>query len=198
MRFLTFTDLHEDNSVLKELVLRASRPDVDFIVCCGDISAFGRRLNYNLSRFSSLGKKFYLIPGNHEDHLDLKSILSEFPNCICFNREAVEIENYVFLGYGGNGFLQQDEEFRKVAREWYGKYKERKVVFVTHGPAFGTKLDFLDKKHVGNVDYRKFVERIKPKLVINGHLHETVGAMDEVGGVKFVNPGWEGMIIEMN
>ncbi|MBU0457746.1 MAG: metallophosphoesterase [Nanoarchaeota archaeon] len=198
MKFLTFTDLHEDNVVIKELVKRISKPDIDFVICCGDISNFGSGLKYNLKKLNSIGKKIYIIPGNHEENSVLDNALVGFSNCINFDCQAVELGNYILLGYGSNGFSQEDAEFRKISRNWYGKYNGKKIIFVTHGPAFGSKLDLLDKHHVGNKDYRNFIERIKPKLVISGHLHETIGVMDKINDVKYVNPGWEGMVVELN
>ncbi|MEK6969660.1 MAG: metallophosphoesterase [Nanoarchaeota archaeon] len=197
MKFLTFTDLHEDKVVLKELVKRAAQPDIDFIVCCGDISTFGRGLTLVFKSFEAVKKPFYVIPGNHEEGEILTKALTGFSNCHNFDRQAIKIEGYVFLGYGGGGFSVQDETFRKLARQWYGKYKEEKVILVTHGPPFGTALDLMGQKHVGNKDFRQFIDRIKPKIAISGHLHEAVGKMDTLGKTKLINPGWEGMVVEL-
>ena len=94
------------------------------------------------------------------------------------------------------------EDKLKMVYGWYPftlyePYQGKKIVLVTHGPPNGTKLDLLDGKHVGNIDYSKFIERIKPKLVICGHLHENVGAMDKKGKTQMVHPGWDGMVIEL-
>ena len=113
------------------------------------------------------------------------------------HKSAVERDNYVFLGFGGDGFSRQDPEFRKIARKWYGNFKNKKVVLITHGPAYKSKLDKLGKRHIGNIDYRKFIERIKPKLAISGHLHETIGEIDKIGNTKLINPCWDGMVIEL-
>lgn len=198
MKFLTFVDLHEDKAVLRELVKRASKDDIDFIVCAGDISTFGRGMKFILRQFDKIGKKFYIIPGNHESPKELNEALTEFSNCIGFHCNTFTKGDYIFLGYGTDGFSLEDPEFRKVARNWYSKYKDKKIILVTHGPPFGTNLDIIEEKHVGNKDYRKFIERIKPKIVIAGHLHETAGAMDTIDKTKLVNPGWEGMVIELS
>ena len=198
MKFLTFTDLHEDRHKLQELVERASKPDIDFVICLGDISTFGRGLKIVLENFNKLGKKMYVLPGNHEENLELGEVLKEFENCIYFHEQALKMDGYVFLGYGGGGFAQEDADFRKISRSWYGKFNGEKIVLFTHMPPFGNKTDFLESHgHVGNKDYRKFIERIKPKLVICGHLHETVGEVDKIGNSKVVNPGWDGMVIEL-
>ena len=147
---------------------------------------------------NSLGKKVYVVPGNHEEGAEFDSVVAEFPQVINLDRQAKVVGDYVFLGYGGGGFTLQDAEFRKIAREWYGKYKGKKIMLVTHQPPFGTKLDWVGNRHVGNKDYTAFILRIKPKLALSGHLHETVGLVDAVGETKIANPGWEGMVIELN
>lgn len=197
MKILTFVDIHEDVHVLKELVQRAAQPDIDFIVCAGDFTTFGRGLTRFLKAFGKVGKKLYLIPGNHEEREGLLDIVSAFSQVVNLHKKAVKINSYIFLGYGGGGFAQQDVEFRKLARDWYGKYKGQKIVLVTHGPPLGTTLDLFGNQHVGNIDYRQWIERLQPKLVIAGHLHETAGAVDMIGKTRLVNPGWAGMVIEL-
>ena len=198
MKFLTFTDLHEDKKVLKELVKRASEDDVDFLITAGDMTEFGKGLRYVLKGLDSIGKLVYLIPGNHESDNMLNQVLADYPNCINFNKKALKLGDYFLLGYGGGGFAMEAPEFRKISRDWYSKYQDKKIILVTHGPPFGTKVDVLEERHVGNKDFRKFIDRIKPKLVICGHLHETVGVIDEVGKTKILNPGWDGMVVELN
>lgn len=197
MKLLTFVDLHEDRGTLRQLVSRAKQPDVNFVVCAGDFSTFGRGMRTVLEEFNQLGKTLYIIPGNHEEKIDLIDAVKPYAHCIVLHRRAIPIAEYLFLGYGGGGFTMEDAQFRKIAREWYGKYKRQKLVLVTHQPPYGTKIDLLEKQHVGNIDYRKFIERVNPKLVICGHLHETAGVVDSIGKTRIVNPGWEGMVIEL-
>jgi|SRR3989338_5299494 len=197
MKFLAFTDLHEDKEMLSELVKRAAKQDIDFIVCCGDISTFGNGLQYNFKKLNSLGKKVYVLPGNHEEGPEFAGIVAKYPNLVNLDRSAKIIGDYVFLGYGGGGFTLQDPAFRRIAREWYGKYNGKKIILITHQPPYGTKLDRLGNRHVGNKDFSNFIVRVKPKLALSGHLHETVGIVDAMEGTKIANPGWEGMVIEL-
>ncbi len=197
MKFLTFTDLHENKDGLKALVTRAAEPDIDFVVCAGDISSFGRGLPTVLKAFSDLRKPFYVVPGNHEEGEGFEEIVKRYKHCVSLDRKAMRVGEYVFLGFGGGGFAMKDQEFRKIARFWYGKFNGQKVVLLTHQPPFATKLDALHGRHVGNEDFRDFIIRIKPKLTISGHLHETVGEVDALGETKLINPGWDGMVIEL-
>ena len=198
MKFLAFVDLHVDKKELKELVKRAKQKDIDFIVCAGDLSNFGSNLIGILGSFKECGKKFYMVPGNHEEPVKaFEELLKRFDFCESLHKKAVEIEDYLFLGFGGLGFVAEDAEFRKVAREWYGKYNGKKIVLVTHQPPFGNKIDLLGNRHVGNKDFTKFIQRVNPRLVITGHIHETAGEIDKIGKTKVINPGWEGMVVEL-
>jgi len=198
MKLLAFADLHGDTRLLKKLIKRAKEKDIDLVVVAGDLTMFESHLRYLMRKLNSIGKKVLIIPGNHESEKSLKGVVSDYKNCILFHRKALKYEDYVFLGYGEGGFSLSDAEFRKLARQWYGEFQKEKIVLVTHAPPFGTELDKLDKHHVGNKDFRKFIERIKPKLVICGHLHETAGKIDTIGEAKVVNPGWEGMVINLS
>ena len=181
------------------MLKRAKEDDIDFVVCCGDFSQFGHGIIEFLTLFNEIGKKIYLIPGNHEEMETLfDDALVSFDNCISLHKKVQKIGDYYFLGYGGGGFSQEDADFRKVSREWYGKYRGKKIVLVTHQPPLGTKLDLLENRHIGNKDYYKFIKRIQPKVAISGHLHETMGEVDRIGKTRIINPCWEGMVIELN
>jgi Icc-related predicted phosphoesterase len=198
MKFLAFVDLHEDKKALKKLLELSAKPEVDFIICAGDLTQFSRNIRFILRQFNELGKKIYLIPGNHESDTLFEEILPDYQNFVDINNKAIQIGDYVLLGYGGGGFSSQDADFRRIARDWYSKYKDKKIILVIHGPPYGTKTDFLEGHYVGNKDYRAFIERIKPKLVICGHIHETAGMIDKIEETQVINPGSEGMFIDLN
>jgi len=197
MKFLTFADLHSDKKILKDLIERARKEDIDFVICAGDPSIFGRGLREVMAAFDILGKPFYIIPGNHETDESVTKVAGEFANCINFHQKVVERGDYVILGYGEGGFSAEDPQFRKLAREWYGKYNGHKIILVTHQPPYGCKLDEVEGGRAGNNDYMKFIKRIEPKIAISGHIHETAGVVDKVGKTRLVNPGWDGMVIEL-
>ena len=197
MKFLAFVDLHADKQQLKALIELTQREDIKLVICAGDLSQFGSGLKMVVEKFNSCKKPFYVIPGNHEDSEMMDILLRDYPYTHSFHSRAFKIDDYILLGYGEGGFSKEDAEFRKVAREWYGKYNGQKIIFVTHGPPYGTKVDKVGNNYVGNIDYRKFIERVKPKLVIRGHIHEAAGAIDFIGETKVVNPGWKGMVLEL-
>src|SRR3989344_2287123 len=197
MKFLAFVDLHADKQQLKSLLDLANNNDVEFIICAGDVSQFGSGLRMVLEKFNAIKKPFYIIPGNHEDDEMMNTIVKDYPYLHNFHQKVFKIQDYVLLGHGEGGFSKEDPNFRKIARDWYGQYNGQKIIFVTHGTPYGTKVDKVGNNYVGNVDYRSFIERVKPKLVICGHIHETAGKEDMIGETKVVNPGWKGMVLEL-
>lgn len=198
MKILTFTDLHGDIALLKRLIKRAKEEDIDLVIAAGDLTQFEGHLKYIAGKLNAIGKKVLVIPGNHESEKSLREAVNDYGNCIDFNKKAVKVKDYVFLGYGEGGFALEDAEFRKIARGWYGDYQKEKVILVLHAPPFGTAADKVDGRYVGNKDFRSFIERIKPKLVICGHLHENAGKKDKIGETVVINPGWEGVVVELD
>ena len=199
MKLLVFSDMHSDLKLTRDLLQRGIDKDVDFIIVPGDMTNFSKNLKGVLQLLNDSPKPVYVLPGNHEEGKRFDELVETMPNLTNFHKSYFEFDDYVILGYGGDGFSKEDAEFRKVSRKWYGQFKGRKIVLVTHGPPYLTKLDKLSKKrHVGNVDYRKFIERIKPKLFVCGHLHDTMGEQDTLGETILINPCWEGAIIELD
>jgi hypothetical protein len=48
-------------------------------------------------------------------------------------------------------------------------------ILITHGPAFGILDQCADGRHVGSVALKKAVMKLKPKIHIVGHIHESYG-----------------------
>ncbi|MFC1801362.1 metallophosphoesterase [Nanoarchaeota archaeon] len=197
MKILAFVDLHGDTALLKSIVKRAKKDDVDLVVCAGDFTVFEDGAGYVLKKLNEIGKPVLLIPGNHETPEMTKKAEKQYSNIIDLHNKSWQKDNYLFLGYGTGGFSKKDAGFRKAAREWRRKVKDEKLILVVHAPPHGTKLDEIDGKSVGNEDIRKGIERLVPKLVICGHLHENADKIDSIGKTKVVNPGYEGMVIEI-
>lgn len=186
-----------DRKQFSALLDRASKDDVEFIISAGNFSKITRDLIFFLEKCEKLGKKTYLIPSSIEERNALENIQGQFSNCINLDKNSLTIGNYVICGYGGNNLTRDDPIFRKVAREWYSSNNKKKIILVLGGPPFGTEVDKVGENYLGNYDYRKFVDRIKPALVICGNIIENAGKMDKINSTKIINPGFEGMVVEL-
>ena len=162
-------------------------PEADILIHSGDFSYKGhpdemwKCINW-LDRQPHKHKLW--IPGNHElieDSLSWwKDTFLEHSNAICLHnlREPIEIERLKFWGtsitptFGKWAFMMDDNQ-----RERLWKYAPEDVdVLVSHGPSYKL-LDRVDGRedNLGCKFQREYVDRVKPKLTVNGHIHSAHG-----------------------
>ena len=199
MKILFFADLHGDMKTLD--ALRKKARDVDIVICAGDFTVMERDFDNLIEEFDNFQRPFILIHGNHEDEDRVREACQNSKNLIFLHKGVHHILDYLFMGYGGDGFSTTDEEFEEVADLFFKREievkKKRRIVLITHGPPYGTKIDNVDGQYQGNKSYRKFIDEVKPHLVISGHLHETAGKHEKIGRTLLVNPGKKGAVIKL-
>jgi len=195
MKLLVFTDLHGSKNNLEILLKKAKTADL--LVCAGDISMFSMNLKKIISKFKTTKKPLIIIPGNHESPNEIESIKFDF--MIPLHKKIYRINDFVFVGYGTDGFSQEDKEFENFIKRVKSKLKKTdKVILITHGPPFGTKLDKMRYfGHVGNRSYTKAVKKLKPIYYFCGHLHENFNKRDKIGKTFIINTSPQGKLINV-
>lgn len=194
MRILAFVDLHEDKDALAEVERKVK--DADIIVSGGDHTVFEHRQTDVLKRINDLGKTVLMIPGNHESEDLFSKRLLDHKNLVDLHEKYYSKEDCFFIGYGGGGFSEHDKGFLVVANKLLkNKRPEQKLILVLHGPPHGTKTDRLGGSYAGNKDYKAFILKEKPDLVICGHLHENFKKKERIDKTLIINPGPDGEII---
>ncbi|MBI2670510.1 metallophosphoesterase [Candidatus Woesearchaeota archaeon] len=198
MKVLAFTDVHGDKRAIKSIIESAKLDNPDLLVCAGDASNFGENLDLILKELKTTKKSIIIIPGNHEDKEELEKICNKFENCIYLHKRTYKIGNYFFIGFGGGGFSTRDFEFEEFVNKKKEEIsKEHKIILITHGPVYGTKVDLIPGLgHRGCKSYRKFIDKFKPIIVICGHFHEAAGKLDEIDRSLIINPGKLGKVLE--
>jgi Icc-related predicted phosphoesterase len=202
MKIFAFTDTHGNTRFNNELSRKAALADI--IVCPGDFTVFENDMDRILRFIDGLGKPVVLIHGNHESESNLLAVLRSFKNIHFIHKTYFIYGEYLFFGYGGDGFSMSDNRFDVVLEVFMKELsaiekknsKKYKLIFITHGPPHNTTLDKI-YGHVGNLNYRRFIEQHQPLLAISGHIHETFYAEDRIGKTMLINPGPEGRIIEL-
>ncbi len=196
MRILFFSDLHGDMRALNTLKSRSK--EVDVVVCAGDFTTMEMEMEQVMDAIDSFDKPVLMIHGNHEDEDRLKEMCENYTNITFLHKGAKHIDDYVFLGYGGDGFSTTDPDFVKVAKffkkEIIGK---RRIILITHGPPYDTKIDVLSREPRGNKSYRQFIDEAQPHIAVSGHLHENAGKQHKIGRTLLFNPGKKGVIVEI-
>ncbi len=196
MDILAFVDTHSSEQAMRKVVKKAEKADI--IICGGDVSIFGHGQNEALKELNRIGKPVLIIHGNHENRRKFAEMCERLKNLVYIHNRVHTIGEYSFIGYGDGGFSLRDPEFLKLAkRELKNIPKNNRIILVSHGPPYGTKVDMIDGNHAGSKDIRKFIELFKPILLITGHLHENEGRTDKIGNTRIINPGMEGVILKV-
>ena len=201
MKILAFVDLHASFKAFKGLKKKIKKEKPDVIVCSGDLSIFEQGLAYILRAFNKFKIPFLVIHGNHETQKSLRKMSLKLKDIIFMHKKSYVLDDCLFLGYGGSGFLKIDPDFKKIAgrfKKIIGENKDKKIILVTHAPPYGTKIDKIGGKHFGNKTIMQFLKRNRVDLLVCGHFHETAGKEDKIGKTKVINPGPCGKMINMS
>ena len=190
MKIYTFTDVHARPKVIQKIIINIKKYKPDLLIDCGDLSWFGKSLNIFVKKLNQLNIPLLILHGNHETINDMKKLENKYKNVIYIHKRSYSINNYVFFGYGGGGFQTTDRAIEKIIpRLKKTLKKDDKLIFITHMPIYNTKQDFLNDQHVGNKSARKLIEKLKPILVLSGHIHENEKIKDKINNTLLINPG---------
>jgi len=199
-KILAFSDTHGSKQALRKIkhISKIKKPDI--LVCAGDITVFETRLMSVLSDINKINKPVLIVHGNHESQKSFKKIKSRFKHIHYIHEKSFSLGNTLFVGYGGGGFDYIDKSLKKISRKLESIIKAarqngNRVVLITHGPPYKTKLDNIKNEHSGSKTLRKFIEDTSPDIVICGHIHENFGKEDLIHKTRIINPGHYGKII---
>lgn len=195
MKLLAFADTHGSKKAMEQIKHKSK--EADMMICAGDVSIFGQNLKEHLRFFEGLKKPIIIIPGNHESLEEMEEALVDFNNFILLHANAMEVDDYIFLGYGGGGFSKSDKRFEHFIKSFKKRMEGKKAILVTHAPPYHTKLDYIHGESAGNKSIRDFIDKHNPILAISGHLHENSEKMEKIGKSVVINPGPNGKIIEV-
>lgn len=196
MKIVLIADTHGKHKDIKV-------PDGDLIICAGDITMLGKKeeINNFLQWYKELPHKYKVfIPGNHdfgfERHTSwCKENIPE--NVIYLNDMGTTIEGIKIWGSPITPWFN-DWAFNRyrglnIQQHWR-LIPEDTNILITHGPVYGY-ADELDPNHchigedphVGCKDLLDYVEKIKPRLFVCGHIHCNGGVIKSNGDTLFVN-----------
>jgi len=196
MKILAFSDTHSDASAVSRLASRAKSEGVDVLLCAGDISEFGENIRA-LFKILDIGLPMIYIPGNHEDEgADMSKGFKYVKN---IHKKSLVIGNVLFLGCGGGGFSKYFTPFERLIPAFKQAVAKHSgpAILVTHAPPYKTKLDAMGRMDVGAEPIRRFISDIQPSYAISGHIHENASKKDKIGKTILINPGKNGVVIEV-
>ena len=171
-----------------------SVPDGDLLIIAGDISSRGtdhevKEFNYWLG--SMPHKHKIMCCGNHDFGFETHPALfrSLITNAIYLENESCSFGGFKIWGSPVTPWFF-DWAFNvhrgsRIANVWDRIPVDTDIV-ITHGPPVGVLDTTISGDHVGCFDLSLAIERVKPKLHVFGHIHESAGRIS-LNGTTYIN-----------
>ncbi len=194
MKIIALTDIHGHMDYLPQIADELA--GADLVLIAGDITTFGGSpLAHRI--VSSLEKHNPNVLAVH-GNCDQQSVEEYLHICeIALDGCCHTVNGVAFAGLGGSlpgsgrtGNESPESEFAARLEELKSQIdRDRPLVFVSHQPAWGTKLDTVGSdRHSGSRAIRNFILETQPILAVSGHIHEAI-TTDTLQNTTLINPG---------
>ncbi|MBI4616681.1 MAG: metallophosphoesterase [Planctomycetes bacterium] len=139
----------------------------------------------------AFGAPVVFVPGNH----DLADPPADAPATNA-DRRVVEVAGLSVAGFGGAGpelfgfpYEWKEEEADEGLARLFGRAPPPVNIFLCHTPPRDTTLDRTrGGGHVGSTSVLHWLQVVRPRLFVCGHIHEAWG-LERVRGVPCLNAG---------
>ncbi|HJZ55871.1 MAG TPA: metallophosphoesterase [Gemmataceae bacterium] len=201
MKLLLFSDLHCDTDAARSLARRAA--GVDVLVGAGDFTNVRdtKHLPLTLDLLRTANKPAVLVAGNNETTEELRTACQGWHAAHVLHGSSVTLEGVAFYGVGGGipvtpfGSWSYDFDEEQAAELLVGYPAD--CVLVVHSPPKGCVDVSSRGQGIGSTAIRDAILRVRPKLVVCGHVHGSNGQTGELAGVPVVNAGPGGIVWEL-
>jgi Icc-related predicted phosphoesterase len=197
MKLLAFSDLHRSRDHARSLVDRA--PGADVVIGAGDFASMRLGLNSTIDSLASIDSPAILTPGNSESDTALWRACAGWPSASVLHGTGIRAAGVEFFGLGGGvpptpfpwSFDLSEREAEEKLRDC-----PPGAVLIVHSPPRGY-LDEVGGRHLGSRAILDAIDRVQPKLVVCGHIHQCWGREARIGPTLVVNVGPEGRLLEI-
>jgi len=198
-KILAIGDLHGNTRLVRQLVERAKKENVDLVILAGDIVFSEDNVKGIVGPFTEAKKQVLLIPGNHESIATIDFLAEMYDN-------AENIHGYSFVkgdlgifGAGGGDVgehVVSDSEIFYLLKRGYERVKGlKKKIMVTHMHPAGSKSEFSG--FPGSKAVRKAIKYFQPDILINSHIHEAGGIEEQIGKTRVINVSEKEKVFEI-
>jgi len=188
MRILAFSDLHCGAAEAAALVEAADAADL--VIGAGDFATQHRGLANTMDRLRPLEDRAVWVPGNNETPEALRGVSS----APVLHGGTLERGGVTIAGIGAavpplpsppwpSYDLLEDEAEALLAGI------DAADILISHSPPHGIADTLPGIGHCGSYAVRRAVERLAPRLVFCGHIHDCWGQSGRIGGARVVNLG---------
>jgi Icc-related predicted phosphoesterase len=194
MKLLLFSDLHKNTSAATQLV-RLSR-DADVLIGAGDFANVRQGISACIEILKQVQKPAVLVPGNNESFDELVNAGKCWPTATVLHGTGTEISGVPFFGLGGGipitPFGDWSFDLSEEAASHLLHNCPPRAVLVSHSPPKGAVDQSSSGQSLGSTAVRDAVLRLKPLLVVCGHIHASAGKNALLGNTPVFNAGPHG------
>jgi putative phosphoesterase len=191
MKIYSVADIHGSQYRLNLVLKNIQRYAPDLVVVCGDITQFGPG-DVAKNFLDQIPVETIAVTGNIDSSDVEKGIDAS-------KATRIELKKVIKKGIPFVGTSAINPDDFKILEE--KKMIDEKTILVTHVPAFDTVDKIFIGMHGGSKELRELVDKVKPRLVLSGHIHEDPG-YKKINDTIFVNCSigkrGEGALIEIN
>ncbi|MCV2883022.1 metallophosphoesterase family protein [Actibacterium sp. XHP0104] len=189
MRVLAFSDLHLSRS--RAAVLVEASAQADLVIGAGDFCNMRKGLDQAMGLLAGIAAPMVIVPGNAESHAELRAAAPDGVQVLHGSGCSVGGLRLFGLGYGvpvtpfGSWSCDLTEA---QARDMLAGC-EAADILITHSPPKGIADRTSGGVSVGSVAIHEAIGRIRPRLALCGHIHDSWGAEGMIGHSRVVNLG---------
>jgi Icc-related predicted phosphoesterase len=199
VKLLLFSDLHTDAAAARRMAELAR--DADVIIGAGDFANARHGISICINILKEIQKPIILVPGNNESYDELVSACAGWTTAHVLHGKGIELSGVPFFGIGGGipitpfgewSFDFSEEEAARLLRNCPAG-----AVLVSHSPPKGAVDQASSGRSLGSTAVREAVVRLKPKLVVCGHIHACAGQRAIIGDTVVINAGPKGVVLQI-
>jgi Icc-related predicted phosphoesterase len=199
MKLLLCSDIHRDHAAARSLVDRSSGADV--LVCAGDLAVMRKGLRETVEILSDAACPTVLVPGNGESDDELVEACRDWPRAHVLHGSGCEIDGVSFWGLGAavpvTPFGPWSFDLSEEEAEGLLAGCPEGAVLVTHSPPRGHVDVAGGGEHLGSRAVLDAIGRVRPSLVVCGHIHACWGQESDVDGTRVINAGPHGVWVDL-
>lgn len=189
MRVLAFSDLHLDSSAADAILAAADRADL--IIGAGDFAQRREGLRDFMARLDPIAPRAIYVPGNAETDAELRAATS----ATVLHGQSVTQGGLTIAGIGGAipplpvtlpwGSFDIAEDTATGMLDAIPACD----ILVSHSPPHGVADRHTQLGHLGSPAIRAAAVRLRPRLLLCGHIHDCWGETGQIGATQVANLG---------
>ena len=199
MKLLLFSDLHRDTAAATRMVELSRSADV--VIGAGDFANARTGVSACIDILNAIRIPAVLVPGNNESCDELVAACAKWPSARVLHGTGTEIERVPFFGIGGGipitPFGSWSYDFSEIEAERLLRDCPVGAVLVSHSPPKGAVDVTGSGQSLGSTAVRDAVTRLKPRLVVCGHIHASAGKRAQIANTVIINAGPAGFLLDL-